>query len=196
MVMLRLAVALGAAAVLAMPAAAVPISYIFAGTAVGTLDGQTFSGALTVTASGDTADVTPLSGNKFVNGVVSTVIDIVGLGSVSVTGDDAVFVAQNSTKIGYNVQGLPICCDIIQFQNPEYATYDLVSAIGPIPFGSDLSIAAWGDVPTSGGLLTVTSFTDNTFRAVVDAVDVPETGALAILACGLLGLALSRPKLG
>jgi hypothetical protein len=194
MVMSRLAVALGAAVLLATPAAAVPIDYIFTGTSVGTLDGQSFSGALTVTASGDTAAVTPFNATTFTN-AVSTVIDIPGLGSVSVTGDDRVFVAQTSTKIGYNVQGIPICCDIIQFQNPEYATYDLMSSIGPIPFGSNLSIADWVDVPTSGGLLTLTSFTDNTFRAMVDAVDVPETGALAILACGLLGLAVSRSKL-
>lgn len=185
-----------AAALLATPAAAAPSSYIVTGTAVGTLGGTDFAGALTVTITGDTDDiVSNVAGTRHTNETIGTVIDIPGLGSFSVTGDDYLFVRQASDTIGYGVNGLPVCCDIIQFSGPAFDTYDLRTSLGPLAFPTDLSIAAWIDVPTSGGLLTLTSYIDNTFQAVVDApAEVPEAGALAMLACGLIGFACSRPR--
>jgi len=190
---LCLAAALCVGTLAAMPAAAVPVSYIFTGIVEVTLDGQAFAGQLTLTASGDTDDVTSnLAGTRYRNDVVSTVIDIPGFGSVSVTGDDYVFNNQSSDVLGYGVQGIPICCDIIQVDDPAFDAYELTTSIGPVAFPSNPSLADWVDVPTSGGLMTVTSFVDGSFRAVV--VDVPEAGALGILAFGLLGLACSRPR--
>lgn len=190
---LCLAAALCVATLAAMPAAAAPVSYTFTGVVEGMLDNQAFSGLLTVTASGDTDDVTSNpAGTRFRNDAVSTVIDIPGFGSFSVTGDDYVFNIQSSDVLGYGVQGIPICCDIIQVDDPAFDAYELTTSIGPIGFPSNPSLPDWVDVPTSGGLLTVTSFADGSFRAVV--VDVPEGDALAILAIGLLGLACSRPR--
>jgi hypothetical protein len=192
-----LAAALCAGALLAAPATAAPATYIVTGTAIGTLDGNAFSGVLTVTISGDTADIVVSGGGtRHRNTVLSTVIDVPGFGAVSVTGPDYVFVNQNFDKFGYGVEGIsPLCCDIIQFEDPAFDTYDLTTSLGPLAFPTNLSTQTWGNVPTSGGLLTVTSYIDNTASAVADApVEVPETGALAVLACGLLGLACSRPR--
>jgi len=185
------AISLSAIILFGMPARAVPITYIFAGVAAGTLGGTSFSGILTLTATGDTTDVT-LSGSTYRNDNVATVIDIPGLGSVSVTGPDYMFDNQGATKIGYGVTGIPNCCDIIQQVDPIFATYDLTTAQSLLPFGPDLSVGDWVDVPTSGGLLTLTRFDFNTFEAVLGAVPVPETGGLAIFSCGLLGLVFSR----
>jgi hypothetical protein len=173
---------------MAQSAAATPIDYIFNGTAAGTLGGQAFSGLLTLTATGDTGDVT-LAGSLYRNATVTTVIDIPGVGPVTVTGPDYVFDSQSSSKIGYGVSGIPSCCDIIQFIDPAYATYDLQSAIGPLAYPTDLSIVDWMDVPTSGGLLTLTRFETNSFQAAV-----PEPGIGALFLGGLAGLGFLRRK--
>jgi hypothetical protein len=158
-------------------ASAVPITYVFTGTATGTLGGieggTSFQGALlTVTATGDTNNVTfDSETGTYNNNTLSTTITIAGVGTMTVTpGEgnyDYVFDNQGSQKIGYGVTGLQqgFCCDIIQFVNTAYQTYGLTTSIGPLPFDSDLSIGDWVDVPTSLGALTLTSYTNNTFAA-------------------------------
>jgi hypothetical protein len=156
------------------PASANPITYVFTGTATGTLGNGdsvlSFAGAsLTVTATGDTANVTFASG-AYTNNALGTTITITGgniEGTVTVTvvpGEgqhDYVFDNQPSLKIGYGVTGLPegSCCDIIQFVNAAYGSYDLKSSIGAFPSTSDLSTGDWVNVPTSMGPLTVSSYT-------------------------------------
>jgi hypothetical protein len=152
-------------------ASATPITYVFAGTASGTVGESSFSGALlTVTATGDTNDVTFDSVNgTYKDSKLSTTITISGIGTMTVTpgegNSDYVFDNQPSSKIGYGVTGITNCCDIIQFVNTAYQTYALKTAIGPLPFDQDLSIADWVNVPTSMGPLTLSSYTNNTFAA-------------------------------
>ncbi len=152
-------------------ASATPITYVFTGTASGTVSESSFSGALlTVTATGDTNDVTFDSVNGiYKDSKLSTTITIAGIGTMTVTpgagNSDYVFDNQPSSKIGYGVTGITNCCDIIQFVNTAYQTYALKTAIGPLPFDQDLSIADWVNVPTSMGPLTLSSYTNNTFAA-------------------------------
>ncbi len=187
------ALAIAAAALLASPAVASPISYIFTGTTAGTLGGQGFSGLLTLTATGNTADVIFNGSSTYRNDIITTVIDLPGLGPVTVTGTDYVFDHQGAQKIGYGVNGIPLCCDIIQFIDPAYATYDLMSAIGPLAYPTNLSLADWIDVPTTGGLLTLSRFDVGTFQAVM-AASVPEPGMIALFASGLASLGLIRRR--
>lgn len=153
-------------------AGAVPITYVFTGTASGTVNGSTsFSEAtLTVTAYGNTDDVTFDSGSQtYRDSNVSTFITISGIGTMTVTpsAGNRDYVFDNQTpfgesgegRIGYGINGITSCCDIIQFPNAGYLTYDLKSAIGPFASTADLSTGDWVNVPTSMGPLTVTSFT-------------------------------------
>ena len=141
------------------------MSYVFTGTASGTLGETPFTDAtLTVTAIGNTDNVTYESQTgTYRNQTLSTTISIDGIGTMAVTPGagqhDYVFDNQPDQKIGYGVTGIQNCCDIIQFVNEAYATYDLNSEIGAFEPTTDLSTGDWVNVPTSMGPLTVPSFT-------------------------------------
>src|SRR5262250_2702673 len=106
---------------------AVPITYVFTGTASGCFAPEScFEDAtLTVTAVGDTNNVTFASG-VYNNPTLSTTIAITGFDPVTVIpgegNHDYVFDNQNpfedtgEGRIGYGITGLPqgTCCDIIQ----------------------------------------------------------------------------------
>ncbi len=187
--------ALVAAAGFAAPAAASPISYIFSGTANGTLNGQVFSGLLTLTASGDTAGVYAPNAVTLWNSTVNAVIDTPGLGSVTVTNPDYVFVRNDLGIVGYGVQGIPSCCDIIQLDDPAaFTTYDLASNITSIILAANPSIGDWMNVPTTGGLMTLSSFENFTFQAIVSPTGVPEPVTAGLLIGGLAGLGLLRRR--
>lgn len=159
---------LGAAALVEARAGA--IQYIFTGTASGTLNGSPFQGRqLTLTAVGNTSDVT-LAVDVYFNNVAARARDVDGI------------IHHTSSKIGYGVNGIPNCCDIIQFVNVFYATYDLKSATAVFPYPSDLSIGDWVDVPTSLGPLTLRSYNENTFHAAA----APEPGTMALFGLGLM----------
>jgi len=133
----------------AASASATSITYVFTGSADGTLMqgefGTPFTGALmTVTATGNTDDVTFSSGT-YTDSIVTTTITIQGIGTMTVTpgtgSHDYVFDNQTDQKIGYGVTGILNCCDIIQLVNPAYASYNLQSSIGPLSSPADLSTA-------------------------------------------------------
>lgn len=174
-------------------ASATPITYVFTGTAAGCLGtfvvgdgtqclGQSFEGAtLTVTAVGDTNDVAFVGGIYRDNNVSTTITitggDIEGTITVTVTpsAGNYDYVFDNPTpfptpdvaRIGYGVTGIQNPSDIIQFANAAYLTYNLTNSIGPISSPEDLSIGDWVGVPTDGGALTLTSYTNNTFSATI-----------------------------
>lgn len=178
----------------AVPADASPINYIFSGTANGTLNGQAFSGLLTLTASGDTADVFSSNAVTLWNDTVNTVIDTPGLGSVTVTNPDYVFVRTDLGRVGYGVQGIPFCCDIISTPDPAFTSYDLVSDILSVVVATNASILDWQDIPTTGGLMTLSSFENFTFQAIVSPTGVPEPVTAGLLIGGLAGLGLLRRR--
>jgi hypothetical protein len=162
-------------------ASATPITYVFTGIASGTLfNGEVptpFSNvSLTVTAIGNTDNVTFDGEGTYRNSTLSTTITIAGIGTVTVmpggSFHDYVFDNQtpfpNDGRVGYGVEGITNCCDIIQLLNTAYLTYDLKSPIGAFEPSSDLSTSDWVNVPTSMGPLTVTSYT-----AAFSATELP-----------------------
>ena len=188
----RLVVPFAAALLLQAGAVAAPVTYIFKGTIAGTLDGVSVQGALTLTVTGDTDDVTVQSGNQYRLEVPANVptFDLEGSGSFVITNDSYVFDNQALGVLGFGVLGLPVaCCDIIQHRvGDTYENYDLKSSFGPLDAPSNPSLGDWIDVPTSAGPFTVTRMENNSFQAIV--ASVPEPGALALMLLALLPLAM------
>lgn len=171
---------------------AAPVSYIFRADVAGVLGTTPVSGPFTLIAQGDTTSVA-LNGNAWSLVPTSVTITIGGQDLTLNAPTTYVFDNVNSGKIGFGVNGLPVCCDIIQQVRPEYDSYNLQSSIGPLAAAANLSLVAFGQVPTSGGLLTITTMESNTFQAIV-AGEVPEPGAMALLASGFGMLVLLRRR--
>ena len=163
-------------------ARAAPASYIFVGDIVGTLDGAAVSGLLTLTVAGDTDDVFTSGQAQFLSDSIVSTFDLAGVGSFTVSNPAYVFARPDLGFVGFGVQGLVSCCDIIQILSPVLVGYDLNDATGPVAGAPNPSLADWVGVPTSAGLFTVTSMVDNTFQAVIGTAAVPEPAMPALLA--------------
>ncbi len=157
---------------LAQPGSAQTLKYVFTGTASGTVGNTSFTNApLTVSTIGDTSTVmftfayflnVPPGGASF---------SIGGVGSGTFNNGTYVFDNQNLTAFGGSVGfgGAGGVGDIIQihdmdFGSTVFASYDLKSAIGPLGFVTDPSVADWVNLPTSLGNMTITSYTNVSFR--------------------------------
>lgn len=56
---------------------------------------------------------------------------LAGVGSFAVTDDSHVFSRPDCGSVGFGVQGLVHCCDIIRIANAAFGGYDRDTAIGP-----------------------------------------------------------------
>ncbi len=159
-----------------------PVNYHFTGDIVGTLNGAAVSGVLNLNVTGDTDDITHPSQAYLLNTFGGAVFDLASVGSFTVTSSAYVFARPDLGVVGFGVQGIPSCCDIIQLLNAAFAGYDLSSDIGPLGNPVNPSLGDWISVPTTQGLFTVTSMRNNTFQATVSpTVSVPEPGLPALL---------------
>jgi len=183
---LSLAVVVALAAV-APSVSAQPITYTFAGTVGGELNGVPVPAiplSLVITG-GDASNVDPtlfgpttagttgLLGTLFMNGIpAATLLDPVYLFADRATG-----------LVGW---GTTLNGDVGAVFNAALLGYDLRTAIGPIP--DPVPFFAGGvDVRTSSGLVTITSAGETTFTASIAAV--PEPGTWVLLATGLVTIA-------
>jgi hypothetical protein len=173
-------------------ATAAPVTYIFGANVSADLDGNAVSGPLTVVAAADTTNVT-FNGNVWRVIPTSVIINLNGQALVLDASQSYVFDNLAANKVGFGINGIPSCCDVIQHVRAEYGVYDLQSSIGPLAADANLSIADFADVPTSGGLLSIRSMDDNTFQAIIG--DVPEPGSIALMASAAGALALLRRRL-
>ena len=166
-------------------------TYVFTGTANGSVGTQTFTDVtLSVTGTADTKNIGnggPFRFNEIDFNPGAAILSIGGVGSGIFS--DLVFIVDNYGNGVLLLGGLfgPAASDIVELRDADlgssvFSTYFLNTSIGPIGPDPDEAVAAWQNIPTSLGTVTVTSYTDVTFEATV----VPEPSSSALLVSGLL----------
>jgi hypothetical protein len=147
------------------------ITYVFDGTASGTLGSHSYTNAdLTVTAVENTTDVpAPIGADNIIDVDPSLVtIKISGLAPTTIS-NGYIFDNQALQSGGF---GATSGSDTIQIPDPSFGSWNMKTAFGPVFAASDRSIADWTDMPTSQGALAVNSYTNFTFTATLGSGSV------------------------
>ena len=177
---------------------AASITYVFSGTAAGTLGTQSFSSVnLSATATTDTSAVPP-NGEEINFPPMPFTIDIGGIGTTNLsTGLLSLFHNASSQFVAFGFQNGSSLINVIEIHSTAFTTYDLTTSIGPITeAGTDPFISNWQNMPTSGGSLTVTSWDDVSFTATVAGapitVPAPSAAWLSLAGLPLVAVAVRR----
>jgi hypothetical protein len=169
-------------ACLAGRASAGPITFTETFTGTGALGGNAYTNALvTLTLVGDTSNV--LGADIFTLAGLGSV-EVSGLGVATLTGDIRAVANQPSSRAG--ISDFAVGRAILFTDNPAFATYDLMSPIGPLTgppaFNSGFTFAT----NVAGGFrIDTVAGGGSTFAA---RVPEPSTSSLALIGAGLLGL--------
>jgi hypothetical protein len=160
-----------------------PISLTFSGVATGTLGTTSFTDAdFTVTSTGDTSSVFVTPGPIDNLSAIGATIDITGFSPATFTDATSWADPQGSGDIIFNDATLNT--EILGFTRlfEGLETYQFQNSIGPIsggfPFIPNI-FENFQNIPTSQGLLTITTTSDNVFTAVV-ATPEPASPWLAL----------------
>jgi PEP-CTERM motif len=167
----------GALLLLAAPAQATPIDYIFTGTGTGTLNGTAFSGSFTVTEVADTSGVTGPSGGEYTN-IASSANFVAGAQTATLTGTTNE-VIENTAAPGFIAFAQLPLISVEATENVVFETYNLATAL-PLTIGTP-SVAP-ATFETSIGNLDFTAIAALNFEAVT----VPEPASLTLLGSALL----------
>jgi hypothetical protein len=170
----------------------VPITYVHTGFGSGTLGGVAFGAlapvAFTITALGDTDNVTVCGATCLDNDNLDADILIAGLGTFDFTTATRFFVNSNVGIVGFSRSS---GADL--FNGPLIGPWDMLSSFGPVAGTGNLLQWTNSPVVTDGGVLIFNSgSTAATFTATVTAV--PEPLTLALFGAGLAGLAVIRRR--
>jgi PEP-CTERM motif-containing protein len=185
-------------------AAAEPITFIFTGMGSGSLNGTAFSSsAFTITGHADTLARSSDAGpGVYYTDHLTADIDIAGLGDFAFLTPTRTFVNTGASIVGFSRAGASGLDLYDGPQDSALATWDMLSAIGPI--SGSAQIQQWmgvegSDEPvlTSGGELIMNDGTsDATFEATVGiaAIPEPETYSMLLAGMGLIGFIARRRR--
>jgi hypothetical protein len=180
---------LACAAVLLLPlaASASPITYIYSGTGSGSLDGNPFSTAFTITAQADTDNVGGWCCSTYQNTHSSASVALVGLGTFSFLAPTHTWLAPGCC-MGF---GADLSLNYLTLFSPAIVNvgYALDTAFGPVTSSASTQ-GQFVNIGTSGGALTLSQVSDVTFQAETSAV--PEPSTYALMALGLAGIVAIR----
>jgi hypothetical protein len=141
------------------------ITYTFDATGSGTLGDVAFvNAAFTITVSADTLAIVNCGSGVFSVDSLSADISITGFDTATILIPTRVFDNNSVSVLGFS-QGSCAGGDYLDISNAAFATYDLSTAIGPIFDPTPFAVGQFQNVPTSGGILTVSSAQDVTFNA-------------------------------
>ncbi|MBS0321577.1 MAG: hypothetical protein JSR18_13615 [Proteobacteria bacterium] len=183
-------VALAIAIACAGTAGAAVITYTFSGTASGTLGSTPFTNAaFTASAQADSTAAVVTSPGTYCNNTGPVTITIAGVGTTTTTGANLLFSNQSGPVWGFeNGTCAAFNVDWLDVQDPNAATYNLDTAVGP---STGVPTYA-GSILTAAGTLTLTT-APATFTAVlggptppVATTPVPALGAPALAGLGIL----------
>jgi hypothetical protein len=164
-------------------AGASSITYTESTTDTGSLNGIAFSSAaITMTFTGDTANVTSPESQIFVNEIGTLIVNIASLGSATFTDATQAVANHGNDLAGFGDN--TIDAFILGTEYPALAIYALATAIGPIT-NTPLINSGTG-FATNEGQLILTSVGNSTFTATLLASSAPEPTTMILVGLGLL----------
>jgi hypothetical protein len=166
------------------------IRFTFDGTGSGTLDGSAFSDeAFTITLIAETADVVSCGSDVLSVDSLYAYIFIPDFEVATFSISTRVF-DHRSGALGFS-QGTCGGSDLLDIRDDAFVTYDLTTSIGPIFVAQPFALEQFANIPTTGGILTMSSARDITFNAATEsgtAPQVPKRSSSLVFDSGLRGI--------
>ncbi len=182
--------AIAGLAIVASGANAAMISFIYTGSASGSLGGNAFGNStFTIRAFADTASVVSTGTGWRVLHLFPTTIEVSSLGfSLTLLTATTSAVNSNSDSVIFGNNPADLALQILG-TNPAFNTWDMQSSIGPFDLASETLQWTTGFLATDGGFLVLNDGTGvGTFQAIV----VPAPASIGVL--GLAGLVATRRR--
>ncbi|MEM1316618.1 MAG: hypothetical protein AAGI51_18820 [Pseudomonadota bacterium] len=188
---------IAAFALSAAPAWALPVTYLFTGTAEVTVGAAAFPGGFEIVATGDTDGISPAGGDfMFVSNLVTATLSV-GDGALLTAFDEPIWVARTGEVLGLIADPIGDAANTaLATVGPAFGGYDLDTDAGPVTtalsftsladgFSTAAGVAAFGG---TGAVLTI--------EARVKEAVVPLPPGALLLPAALMAFAAARRRGG
>jgi len=167
------------------------ITFTHSGVGSGSIGGVPFANAsFSITELGDTSNRLSFAGGFSIDDMSATIL-ISGVGLFHFVTPTRTFVNTNLSLVGFS-RATIFGTDL--FNGPTagaFASWDMLSPIGPITGSGQLLAWSFSPVTTDGGTLI---FNNSTPSATFQATVIPEPSTLALVLLVLVGLAITSSK--